>query len=189
MRFLRGPDVIEDRMLIWKVKKGDRSAMQRIYEKYKDDLLRIAAGLLTEPSAAEDVVHDVFAAFIQSLDRFSLTGSLRGFLTVCVANRARNLNRSQARHPQATLDSRVPPAGRQERPDQWIVMDETLRQFCLAMEQLPYEQREVVILRVQGEMKFSTIAALQQTSVKTVLSRYRYGISKLRSLLNGEVSQ
>jgi RNA polymerase sigma-70 factor (ECF subfamily) len=68
-------------------------------------------------------------------------------------------------------------------------MDETLRQFCLAMEQLPYEQREVVILRVQGEMKFSTIAALQQTSVKTVLSRYRYGISKLRSLLNGEVSQ
>jgi DNA-directed RNA polymerase specialized sigma24 family protein len=44
------------------------------------------------------------------------------------------------------------------------------------------------MLHVQGRMKFSTIAALQETSVKTVISRYRYGISKLRTLLNGEVS-
>ena len=55
-----------------------------------------------------------------------------------------------------------------------------------AMTTLPYEQRETVILRVQGEMKFSTIAAMQETSVKTVMSRYRYGITKLRSLLNSE---
>jgi RNA polymerase sigma-70 factor (ECF subfamily) len=68
-------------------------------------------------------------------------------------------------------------------------MDEAFRQFCDVMNELPYEQREVVILRVQGQMKFSTIAAMQQTSVKTVLSRYRYGITKLRSLLNGEVLQ
>lgn len=181
--------MIEDTMLIWKVKKGDRSALRRIYEKYRDDLLRIAAGLLIEPSAAEDAVHDVFAAFIQSLDQFSLTGSLRGFLTTCVANRARNLNRSKARHPQVALDQIDPPARGQDRPDRWILMDEAFGQFCNAMNELPYEQREVVILRVQAEMKFSTIAALQQTSVKTVLSRYRYGITKLRSLLNGEVSQ
>ena len=48
--------------------------------------------------------------------------------------------------------------------------------------------KDAVILRVQGQMKFSTIAAMQETSVKTVLSRYRYGITKLRSLLNGEVT-
>jgi len=88
-------------MLIWKVKKDDRSALRQIYEKYRTDPLRIAAGLLIEPSAAEDAVHDVFTAFIQSLDLFTLTGSFRGFLTTCVANRARNLNRSKARHSQA----------------------------------------------------------------------------------------
>jgi len=174
--------VIEDKMLIWKVKKGDRTALQRIYEKYKDDLLRIAAGLLTETTAAEDAVHDVFINFIGSLETFTLTGSLRGYLTTCVANRARNLNRSKIRHRQVQLDPNQidPPDSKGRRPDQWLLMDEAFGQFCNAMTELPYEQREAVILRVQGEMKFSTIAAMQQTSVKTVLSRYRYGITKLR---------
>lgn len=181
--------MLEDKMLIWKVKKGDRAALQRIYEKYRDDLLRIAAGLLTETSAAEDTVHDVFIHFIGSLDTFTLTGSLKGFLTTCVANRTRNLNRSRFRHREIGLDQIDPPVSGSRRPEQWLLADEAFSQFCNAMNTLPYEQREAVILRVQGEMKFSTIAALQQTSVKTVLSRYRYGITKLRSQLNGEVSQ
>lgn len=67
------------------------------------------------------------------------------------------------------------------------MIDEAFEQFRNAMTELPYEQREVITLRIQGDMKFSTIAAMQNTSVKTVISRYRYGISKLRTLLNGEV--
>lgn len=179
--------MIEDKMLIWKLKKGDRSPLCRVYEKYKDDLLRVAAGLLTDRSDAEDAVHDAFISFINSLETFSLTGSLRGYLTTCVANRARNLNRSRARHREVGLDQVEPPVSTFRRPEQWLLMDEAFEQFRNAMTELPYEQREAVILHVQGQMRFSTIAALQQTSVKTVLSRYRYGITKLRSLLNGEV--
>ncbi|MHC4555493.1 MAG: RNA polymerase sigma factor [Planctomycetota bacterium] len=76
--------MLEDKLLIWKVKKGDKSAFCQIYEKYRDDLLRIASGLLKERAVAEDVVHDVFVTFIHSVDRFKLTGSLRGYLTTCV---------------------------------------------------------------------------------------------------------
>ena len=56
-----------------------------------------------------------------------------------------------------------------------------------ALEQLPYEQREVVTLRMEADMTFRQIAALQQASINTVQGRYRYGLAKLRSLLNGEV--
>lgn len=179
--------MLEDRRLIGKLKRGDRAALQRIYEKYRDDLLRIAAGLLKTRSDAEDVVHEVFVHFVQTADRFMLTGSLRGYLTTCVANKARNLNRTQARHATVGLDTIDPPTGHLRRPDEWIIMDEAFGQLCQAMTTLPYEQREAIILRVQGRMKFSTIAALQDTSVKTVLSRYRYGITKLRTLLNGKI--
>jgi len=48
---------------------------------------------------------------------------------------------------------------------------------------LPYAQREVFVLHVQGEMKFREIAKLQNVSIKTVLSRYHYGIEKLQALL------
>lgn len=178
--------MLEDKLLIWKVKKGDKSAFCQIYEKYRDDLLRIASGLLKERSVAEDVVHDVFVTFIHSVDRFKLTGSLRGYLTTCVVNKIRNLHRTKARHGTVNIDGIDPPTSDLKRPDQWILQDEAFEQLCEAMTTLPYEQRETVILRVQGEMKFSTIAAMQETSVKTVMSRYRYGITKLRSLLNSE---
>ncbi len=57
--------MLEDRLLVWKFKRGDRDALCRIYEKYRDDLLRLAISLLSESDAAEDIVHDVFASFIR----------------------------------------------------------------------------------------------------------------------------
>jgi len=54
---------------------------------------------------------------------------------------------------------------------------------------LPYEQREVITLRIEANMTFRRIAALQRTSISTVNGRYRYGIEKLRSLLNSEVKK
>ena len=40
--------MLEDKLLIWRLKHGSRHALCRIYEKYRDDMLRIAAGLLKE---------------------------------------------------------------------------------------------------------------------------------------------
>ena len=60
--------MVEDRLLIWRFKAGDKAALARIYEKYEIDLLRIATGLANEISVAEDVVHDVFVTFAQSSD-------------------------------------------------------------------------------------------------------------------------
>ncbi|MHC4635984.1 MAG: RNA polymerase sigma factor [Planctomycetota bacterium] len=181
--------MLNDRLLVWKLKHGNRDALRRIYEKYRDDLLRIAAGLLNDTTAAEDVVHDVFAAFIRSADSFELTGSLKGYLTTCVANKARNFNRTKLRRQTVSLDDIEPAASTFNRPDQWIIYNEEFRRLNNAMAQLPYEQKEAVVLRIQGSMKFSKIAELQETSVKTVLSRYRYGLTKLRSILNSEATK
>jgi RNA polymerase sigma-70 factor (ECF subfamily) len=181
--------VVEDKLLIWKLRRGSRDALCRIYEKYRDDLLRIAAGLLNETSAAEDIVHDVFVVFVRSARQFQLTGSLRGYLARCVANRVRNLNRSKQRQQNISLNEIEPIAANFKRPEQWIINNEEFRQLNNAMGQLPYEQKEAVILHIQGRMKFREIAKLQETSVKTALSRYRYGLNKLRSIMNGEVTK
>jgi DNA-directed RNA polymerase specialized sigma24 family protein len=62
-------------------------------------------------------------------------------------------------------------------------MNDEFQRANEAMGRLPYEQREVVALRIQGAMKFKDIARLQETSIKTALSRYGYGMDKLRVLL------
>jgi DNA-directed RNA polymerase specialized sigma24 family protein len=85
--------MIEDKLLIWRFKSSDKEALAHIYEKYKNDLLRIATGLLNEVSVAEDVVHDVFVTFAQSSDKLKLGGNLKGYLITCVANHVRNSKR------------------------------------------------------------------------------------------------
>jgi len=179
--------VLEDRLLVWKFKHGRSAALSRIYDKYRDDLLRLATGLLNDTSAAEDVVHDVFAQFVRSAKDFQLTGSLKAYLATCVANRARNVNRAKQRRQTAPLDEAGSVASDSKKPDHWITGSEELKQLSNALAQLPYDQREAAVLHIQGGMKFRRIARLQNVSIKTVQSRCRYGLEKLRSLLDSEV--
>jgi RNA polymerase sigma-70 factor (ECF subfamily) len=179
--------MIEDKLLIWRFKSGDKAALARIYEKYKIDLLRIASGLVNETSVAEDIVHDVFVTFAQSSDQLKRGGNLKAYLITCVANRARNSKRVQQRRRAVSLDESGPVISNSDKPERWIIRNEELDLLNHAMGQLPYPQREVVVLHVQGGMTFKGIAQSQRVSINTVQSRYRYGLDKLRSLLNSEV--
>ncbi|MGB2808634.1 MAG: RNA polymerase sigma factor, partial [Sedimentisphaerales bacterium] len=80
--------MLEDKLLVLKCNRGSKDAMRRIYEKYKDYLLTLARALLGEKAAAEDIVHDVFVCFAQSVEKFQLTGNLRNYLATCVRNLA-----------------------------------------------------------------------------------------------------
>ncbi|MGA2092363.1 MAG: RNA polymerase sigma factor [Sedimentisphaerales bacterium] len=179
---------LEDKLLIWRFNRGDCGAVRRIYEKYKSELVALAAALLKEKSTAEDVVHDVFVSFLK-LGRFRLTGSLKGFLATCVANAARNAIRANSRHQQNPLDDTPPIASKTGGPDCEAIFGEESRLLSRAIWELPYEQREVVLLHIQGGLKFARIAESQNVSVNTVMGRYRYGLEKLRSALNSEVQK
>ncbi|MHC4645271.1 MAG: RNA polymerase sigma factor [Planctomycetota bacterium] len=178
--------MIEDRLLIRRFKRGSGDALCRIYEKYKDNLLKIASGLLNDTTAAEDIVHDTFVLLAQSAEKLNLEGNLKSYLATCVANRVRNLNKAAQRQQTAGLNEAERALSGAKRPEQWIVSNEQLKRVNEALAQLPYDQREAVILHVQGGMKFRAIAKSQGVSINTVQSRYRYGLDKLRSLLDSE---
>ncbi len=180
---------MEDKLLVLKCKRGSRDALGRIYQKYKTDLLILAMALLNEKSAAEDVVHDVFVTFVQSLENFRLTGSLKGYLLTCVANRARNTNKAKQRQQNVVPNPAVPACSCANGPSQSIICNEELQQLSDAMAQLPYDQREIVMLHYQAAMTFKTIAESQGISVNTAKSRYRYGLDKLRLILDNEVKK
>jgi RNA polymerase sigma-70 factor (ECF subfamily) len=52
-----------------------------------------------------------------------------------------------------------------------------------ALAQLPIPQREIVILRIDGDLTFAQIAEILGISPNTVASRYRYALEKLRDML------
>lgn len=179
--------MVEDKILIWKLNRGSTKALSSIYEKYRDDLLRLATALLNDKEDAEDVVQDVFLSFAGSAGNFQLTGSLKGYLATCVANRARNRNRAGQRRKNLESDNREPYVPNTKTLDRWIVNCEELETISNALASVPWRQREVITLHLYGEMKFREIAELQKVSIKTTQSRYRCGLDKLRKLISDQV--
>jgi RNA polymerase sigma-70 factor (ECF subfamily) len=181
--------MLEDKLLIWKFNRGNRDVLRGIYEKYKDDLVTLAAALLNDVSSAEDVVHDVFVSFIRSSRKFRLTGTLKGYLATCVANNARNKNKANQRRRNIALDEENQVEANSSNPEFRVIFGEELHHLSRALGQLPYEQREVLILHTYSGMKFKAIAGQQSVSINTVQGRYRYALDKLRSMLDGEIKR
>jgi len=181
--------MIEDRRLILGLRRGHPQALRQVYDKYKVELLRLAVVLVGNAHTAEDIVHDVFVRFAQSADRIGLSGSLRSYLITSVINRVRNHVRDSKRHAEMPLDHARLCLSPEPAPPQWAILSEELASLSEALRQLPYEQREVVCCHIEMGMTLRRIAVLQNVSLHTAKGRYRYGIEKLRVLLDGKVQR
>jgi len=180
--------MLEDKLLFWKFKHGSSDALCRIYEKYKNDLLALAVSLSSNRKDAEDAVQDVFVSFAKSVNRLQLRGSLKGYLLTSVANRVRNLKRNEYK-PTTVLDTEEIAAAGRNQPDRLAMSREEVQRISGVLAALPYEQQEVIILHLQSGLKFKQIADEQGVSINTIQSRYRYGLEKIRTLLNSEIEE
>ncbi|MHC4691212.1 MAG: RNA polymerase sigma factor [Planctomycetota bacterium] len=182
------PVLLEDKLLIRRFNSGDTEALRRIYEKYRSELLGVAGALLNDAGAVEDVLHDVFVNFSSQAGRFELKGSLKGYLAICIANRARNVNRQDRPISTEQVVEAGPRASGQPNPLETAGHREQRSIVTCALAKLPQEQRQVIVLHVLGGIRFREIAHQTGESINTVQSRYRYGLRKLQSLLNGQVT-
>jgi RNA polymerase sigma-70 factor (ECF subfamily) len=180
--------MLEDKLLLLKFKRGSPDALRRIYEKYKDELLALAIALSDDRATAEDVLHDVFVSFVKYAEKLRLRTSLKSYLSTCIANRVRNMKHAKSQQT-AELKLEEDLSKDCDRPDRLAMSAELYRRIEQAMAQLPYDQREVIILHLQSGMRFGAIAQSQNVSINTIQSRYRYRLDKLRSLLNIEMEK
>lgn len=179
--------MLQDKRLIWRLQRGNVDTLRLIYDKYKLNLLKLAMLLTGDIHRSEDAVQDVFLKLAESFDRVGDHGNLRNFLITCLMNRIRTLRRDSQRHRMAPLDDATMPTAPATPPDQWAVANEQMQRISRVMAELPVEQREVVTLRFEAGLGFPEIARIQNASVNTVQGRYRYGMEKLRALLDSEV--
>ena len=145
--------------------------VQGLYRQFGPALLAYGASLLGDRAAAEDVLHQVF---LEMLGKISMPQEPRPYLFRAVRNRALNSRRGSERL--TALDHH-----------EWLVRTEATMLAAIAIEkamrELPAEQREVVVMKVWGEMTLEEMAQVLEIPVNTVASRYRYALGKLRELL------
>ena len=171
----------EDKHLMKLLRHGDSNALHRLYEKYRTDLFTVALSLIHDVHTAEDCLQDVFVRLAEGAANLDIRRNLMGYLISSVANRARDRLRQKTRLSYRTEN--IGCSSCAADPVKVLIdREESARAFNTLM-RLPYDQREVFVLRVQAGMKFREIAELQNISIRTAISRYRYGIEKMRALL------
>ena len=177
--------MFDDKLLFWKFKHGDKDALRQIYEKYKDNMRTIACLLLRDTHAAEDILHDVFVSFAESVEQLEIKTSLKNYLITCLLNRVHDVFRKRE-SLLVDFDQVCSTSSHSAPPDKLLISSERSQLLANALAAIPFEQREAITLHLKGGMKLREIAILQNTSVSTVHGRYRYGLKKLRALLNGK---
>ena len=170
----------EDRRLLKALQRGENAAWRQIYLKYKDDLLTIARSLVNDINIAEDCLQETFVLLVS--DGCKVQSNLKGYLLSSVVNRARDHLRRRDAQSNCQVNMSTQRFDLTD-PAEVLADDDRNKAVTRALEKLPLEQREVIVLHLQGDMKFRQIAAMLDTSINTVQSRYRYGMEKLRQLL------
>ncbi|HSV27235.1 MAG TPA: sigma-70 family RNA polymerase sigma factor [Sedimentisphaerales bacterium] len=161
----------------------DGDALRRAYEKYKGVMVSVAAGMTGDISTAEDIMQEAFVAFARRAAEGAVCQNLKSYLMTCVMNGVRYRFRKMSRHEELVATMELLPAQRLGILDR-VVISEDIERLHVAMGQLAEEVREVIVLRIHGQMRFDQIAAVQGSNANTARTRYRRGIERLRELLN-----
>jgi RNA polymerase sigma-70 factor, ECF subfamily len=167
-------DQAADQLIRARLRNGDPSALDLIYDRYAGMLYNYLRGMIG--GNAEDVLQEIFVSIAECPARVANADNLPGYLIRMARNRALDALR------------KAPVSGgsigeiEQRAPEPTADTDSVAR----AVRALPTEQREVVSLKIWQDLTFVEIAELLDIPLDTAASRYRYALQKLRSLLKDD---
>lgn len=178
---------------------GDERAFRTLVERHQERIYGFLIGMVRDRDVANDLFQETFLRAVAAMQHERGSYEQQGRWLGWVMRIARNaaLDHLRARKKFQDVDSgdeegtsffeRLPA----DEPDAAAQLDlltnlEALRE---AIERLPPEQREVVLLRHEAELTFREIAEITDVSINTALGRMRYALINLRKMLLPETSR
>jgi RNA polymerase sigma-70 factor (ECF subfamily) len=182
-------DEIADETLIKAITIGQVWAMEALYLRYNSMLYSLAYRMVADQPVAEDVLQDSFLAVWRRANTYSpRLGAVRSWLVSIVHHRAidylRRIRR-RAAFKASTLDE-VDCNGSMASPDVWEVVWRSVQgaQVREAVKKLPPGQRLVIELAYFQGLTYAEVASTCQLPLGTVKARMRFGLMRLRLLLD-----
>ncbi|MCR5183199.1 MAG: sigma-70 family RNA polymerase sigma factor [Opitutales bacterium] len=129
---------------------------------------------------AEDVLQEAFVRYWKH--QRHLGGNPDALILTSIRRAAIDLGRSRQRRA-----AREQAAFENADQVEWFEPKDFAKTALIesALKRLPEEQREVVVMKIWGSLKFSEIAEALSVSLSTVTSRYRYALTTLKKDLEG----
>lgn len=172
---------------------GDDRAFEILVARHQERVYSFLHGMVNDADVADDLFQDTFLRVIHALRKTRGAYRDEGRFGAWVMRIARNaaldyLRRRRRWHEDGT--------GATDGPDPWELLaddapdaltrvenDEQSRWIESCIERLPPEQREVLLLRHDGELTFREIAEITDCSINTALGRMRYALNNLRRMM------
>jgi len=175
----------EDAALVRRCQTGDQEAFRMIVEQYRSILFGTAYLMMRDRGLAEDVVQEALIKMWKHLPSLRVHGSFKAWLLRIVVNEVKQ----QFRKKQALsvpLEQASEVAGDFDDTETAMIQNEERRYLKQALEKLPAEQREAVVLRYFSELTVPEIAAVIGQREGTIKSRLSRALSHLGEILRND---
>ena len=173
-------------MLDWVA--GDAAAFEQLYGRHRTRLYRYLLRQLRDAALADEFFQDVWQKVIAARSGWTPDAPFGTWLYRIAHNRLGDHWRAAKYRPPAPEDAderaaRIPDP---DTPERQLSEFEQRRRLQLALDALPPEQREVVVMRLEQELSLEEIGQITGVGRETVKSRLRYAMDKLRAGLGSE---
>jgi RNA polymerase sigma factor (sigma-70 family) len=184
---------VSDELLVERLRGGDAAAGETLCRRHHEPLMRYLQRLVG-PQVAEELFQQTWLSVLDHIDRFNpgtgsdgpKGGAFKAWLFRIATNKANDHWRSSGRERAGKEGLRLiteiaaPHAGHR------LEATEMGQKLQRALEQLPENQRQVLLLRFYSDMKFIEIAEVLGCPLNTALGRVHKAVIKLRQLMASE---
>lgn len=180
---------LSDQELIQNYLKGDNASFETLVHRHKRKVYTSIVVMVKDNQLADDIFQDTFIKVIDKLHekRYKEDGKFLGWVIRIAHNLVIDHFRKEKHFPMVRDTEEYNIFDRldllEESAQDAMEVKQSDKQLQELIDELPYEQKEVLILRHYCQMSFKDIASCTNVSINTALGRMRYALIHLRKLI------
>jgi len=181
--------LISDTALVKQYMAGENNALSELISRHRDKVYTSIYMFVKEDALAEDIFQDTFIKVIDTLrkgkyyeDGKFLPWVMRIAYNLCI-DHYRKVKRTPNFANSEDFDIFNVLKYNEDNAEEKMIKNQTYAKVRALIDELPAEQKEVVILRHYAEMSFKEISKLTDVSINTALGRMRYALINMRKLI------
>jgi RNA polymerase sigma-70 factor (ECF subfamily) len=173
-----------DEILLRKVARGDLQAFSVLVEKHKRRAYAIALGIVGTRDEAYDLSQDAFMRVFRSARTFDQKRAFFPWFYAILVNLCRT--HLKKRGKEVALDAAVEAVDLTQAPDESYATREVKEKLWAAIQRLPYNDREVIMMAHFWEYSYKDMSAILNIPIGTVMSRLYYARRRLKEELGSD---
>lgn len=177
------PDV--DASLVLQIKAGDKQALAELVERHKRLAYQVALGLVGNKDDAYDISQEAFLRVYRSARTYDSAKPFLPWFYTIISNLCRTWLRRRSRRENRSvdIDDVAYLVFTEDNPERELIQKEAISRLRAALKELPYNDREIIMLQHFRNMSYDEIAQLLGIPRGTVMSRLYYARKKLATLM------